>query len=235
MAVNLYQSFYQIDQVQFLDSICIPFDNTRNEEPNLREYPLFKKVYDLEEDSGNHWGLLSFRFEEKTNLSVKEFKEWIEQNPGYDVYYIDPFLDVSVSYPNLWVQGERWHPGLYTYFKRLVGDTADRVIYHPDDFVTCNFFVGNQKFWMGYFNFVDHIIGLAETDDILKYYMFQHQVKYNGQIVTYFSFIIERLLSLYFYHYRDVSKKKFPIEHDCFKRKYGDLHPQLVNAYRSRL
>lgn len=234
MTVNLYQSFYNTDQIGFLDSSCIPFDNTKNEEPNLREYPLFKKVYELEKNSDNYWGLLSFRFEEKTNLPLKEFKEWIEQNPGHDVYYIDPFLDVSVSYPNLWVQGEQWHPGIYKVLQRLVGEMADNLVYHPDDFVTCNFFVGNRKFWDGYFNFVDHIIDLSQKDDTLKYYMYEHKVQYNGKMITYFSFIIERLLSLYFHFYRNINKKKFPIEHDCFRKKYGN-HADLVNIYKSRL
>lgn len=235
MGVNLYQSFYQKDQIQFLNDGCIPFDNTRNENPELREYPLFKKIYEIEKDNGGLWGLISFRFKEKTLLEPKEFKEWIEQNPGYDVYYIDPFLDVSVSYPNLWVQGEQWHPGIYEFFKHLVGASADGLVYHPDDFVTCNFFVGNRKFWMGYFSFVEHILYLAETNDTLKYYLYQKEIHYNGKTITYFSFIIERLLSLYFHYIRDVNKKKFPIEHDCFKQKYGDMHQHLVNAYKSRL
>lgn len=235
MKTNLYQCFYASNQVTQLDEICIPFDNTKNENPNLREYPLFKQLYELEKNSGDYWGLLSFRFKEKTLLEPKKFKEWIEQNPGHDVYYIDPFLDVSVTYPNLWVQGEQWHPGLYAFFRRLAGPLASKVIYHPDDFATCNFFVGNKRFWDGYFNFVDEIIDLSGTDDIMKHYMFNHKVQYNGQEITYFSFIVERLLSLYFYYNRQLNKKKFPIEHDCFKQKYGSSHAQLVNIYKSRI
>ena len=162
-------------------------------------------------------------------------KDWIEQNPGYDVYYIDPFLDVSVTYQNLWVQGERWHPGLYDYFRKLVGLMAEQITYHPNDFVTCNFFVASNSFWLNYFRFVDYIIKATKGDTKMNHLMFNHKVKYNGKDVPYFSFIIERLLSLYFYFNRNINKLKFPIEHDCFRKKYGDNHINLVNLYKSRL
>lgn len=233
--INLYQSYYDNSQLPNLDSYCTPFDNTANEEPEFREYPLFKKIYEKEKDQDNLWGLLSFRFEEKTLLKPKEFKDWIEQNPGHNVYYIDPFLDVSVSYPNLWVQGDRWHPGLYEYFFRLVGPSARELKYHPDDFVTCNFFVANNSFWQKYFNFVDGVIEKSKNDEKMNYLMFQHKVKYNGKDVPYFSFIIERLLSLYFHFNTDINKLKFPIEHDCFRKKYGEQHNNLINIYKSRL
>ena len=169
-------------------------------------------------------------------LKPKEFKEWIEQNTGHDVYYIDPFLDVSVSYKNLWVQGEQWHPGIINFLLLTIGeDATNNMVYHPDDFVTCNFFVGNNKFWAGYFDFVDHFVSMCKNDSRLNHLMFHREFPYNGKNVTYYSFVIERLLSLYFYYHREVNKKKFPIEHDCFKRKYGELHPQLVNIYKSRL
>ena len=140
MGINLYQSYYKNEHIEFLNDGCIPYDNTKNESPNEREYPLFKNIYELEKDKGNLWGLVSFRFKEKTLLEPKEFINWIEQNPGYDVYYIDPFLDVSVSYQNLWTQGEMWHPGLYDYFRELTGPMCSNIKYHPDDFITCNFF-----------------------------------------------------------------------------------------------
>jgi len=240
MVINLYQSYYDTTQIEHLSVDCIPFDNTKNESPELREYPLFKGVKELEKDNHNHWGLLSWRFQEKTLITPKEFKDWIQQNPGHDVYYIDPFLDVSVSYPNLWVQGERWHPGLFEYFERLMQYicpeiSAKDVLYHPNDFVTCNFFVGNNMFWHEYFTFVDSIISLSKVDSLMNYYMFEHKVQYNGQQITYFSFIIERLLSLYFYLNPSINKNKFPIEHECFHKKYGENHSILVNHYKSRL
>lgn len=238
MKINLYQSFYNKDQIPHLDIDCIAFDNTKNEEPNLREYPLFKKIYEIESSSQHHWGLISPRFEEKTLLKPKEFKTWIEQNPGFDVYYIDPFLDVSVSHQNLWTQGDIWHPGLYKYFERLVdilGKSAKDIVYHPDDFITCNFFVGNKYFWNGYFNFVDFVIVLSKTDSVLHHYMFEHKITYNGGELTYFSFIVERLLSLYFYFNSYLNKKKFPIEHECFQKKYGANHTNLISAYKSRV
>lgn len=240
--MKIYQSYYNRTQLPELSPDCISFDNTKNQEPTLREYPLFKKVYELEKDTGDYWGLISPRFKEKTLLEPKEFKEWIQNNPGYDVYYIDPFLDISVYFTNLWVQGEKWHPGLIKYFERLIElispsqiITCDTIIYHPDDFVTCNFFVGNKYFWDSYFSFVDSIIKISKNDTTLNHYMFEHKVVYNGAEINYFSFIIERLLSLFFYFYQSINKKKFPIEHECFRKKYGDNHQQLINMYKSKL
>jgi hypothetical protein len=55
----------------------------------------FKKLYEKYAGTDAHWGLLSWRWHEKTKLAGYQFKTWIEQNPEYDCYHFDPFKNLS--------------------------------------------------------------------------------------------------------------------------------------------
>ena len=111
MNLILYQAYYQQEQLANLDSTFTPYDNTANSEPHLRELPMWRKLLEQHKDSDLHWGLLSWRWLQKTGVPPIKFKEWILANEGYDVYHIDPFAHLANEFPNLWVQGDIWHPG----------------------------------------------------------------------------------------------------------------------------
>lgn len=113
MNIKIYQAYYKKDQINRLDSSFIPLDNTINPNPLWMEYWLFLNHYKNEEyKSSKYTGILSWRFNEKTYLTGKEFINFIENNPGHDVYFINPFPYQCYMYKNVWIQGERWHPGL---------------------------------------------------------------------------------------------------------------------------
>jgi hypothetical protein len=65
--------------------------------------------------------------------------------------------------------------------------------------------------------------------------MFEDLNTYNGKQIPNFSFIVERLFSLYLFLNPDnISYKKFPITDDSYKLKYGDLHKEYVKLYNEK-
>ena len=80
-------------------------------------------------------------------------------------------------------------------------------------------------------NFVDNVINISKEDAELNHYMFEQLNEYNSSKICYFSFIIERLFSLLYYLNDDLKFKKFPIENECYFRKYGTNHSIILNLY----
>lgn len=240
MNLFLYQSYYSEDQLESLDPVFIPYNNLQNPKPLLREYPMWKNLYEKHGKTDAHWGLLSWRWHQKTHLSPLIFKEWILENPGYDVYHIDPFLDVAVNYTNIWTQGDQWVPGMIDFcnklFPKLGIDTkVEEFVYDPEDFATCNYFIGNKVFWKSYIGFLDKCLNIIEEDEDLHYYMYDKKIPYNGDMVPGFPFVNERLFSLHNILYRDIKVKKFPIEHTSYEKIYGSLHGFLVQQYYRKM
>jgi hypothetical protein len=239
VSLILYQAYYETGQEEYLDSAFTPYDNTENKNPELREYPLWKKLYENHKGTMTYWGLLSWRWFDKTKLPPIEFKEWIESNPGYDVYHIDPFLDVSVSNTNIFVQGERWHSGMidccnHLFPKLGINKRVEDILYKPEHFSTCNYFIGNSNFWGKYLKFLDEVVDISQTDPAIRYYMFEDKRLYNGAMIPSFSFMIERMFSLFLYLNKTIKVKKFPVTWHNFEKIYGANHKALVNLYEQK-
>ena len=56
---------------------------------------------------------------EKTGKTGREFIDFIQANPGYDVYFINPFPQNAYYTYNVWVHGDYCHPGLMALAHRL--------------------------------------------------------------------------------------------------------------------
>lgn len=239
MNLTIYQSYYEKEQLSVIDNLFTPYDNTSNAIPHLREYLLWKHLYGRHENDDLTWGLLSWRWYEKTKISPKELHDWINQNPDYDVYHVDPFLDVSISYSNLWIHGERWHPGMLKFCEILfpkigINVSPEKLIFKPEHFATCNFFIGNNLFWKDWMNFIDSILHICFEHDILYDYLYKNTVIYNGKRITNFSFVIERLFSTFLFLQNKLKVKKFPVTHLSYRERFGSNHSRMVDIYQER-
>jgi len=240
MNLFLYQSYYSEEQLSKLNPVFIPYNNLNNPKPLLREYPMWKQLYETHKNSDAHWGLLSWRWMDKTHLEPELFRDWILENPGYDVYHIDPFLDVAVSHTNIWTQGDIWVPGMIDFCNRLlpklnIDCRVEEFVYHPEDFATCNYFIGNEKFWRSFITFLDNCLNIIEDDEEMKYYMYDKTILYNDNQVPGFPFVNERLFSLHNILYRNITVKKFPVSYPNYKKIYGDMHDGLVELYNRKI
>jgi hypothetical protein len=152
---NIYQIYYQKCQLQQLDPAFTPYDNTSNEKPDWREYHVFEKEFDknqLFKDS-TLAGFFSWKFNQKSHISGQKFIDFISNNPGYDLYIINPFPLLAYQHNNIWEQGEKHHPGLIELVKIIFEKAEFKHLKlfgtHPlNTFSFCNYWVGNEKFWI---------------------------------------------------------------------------------------
>ena len=239
MKLNIHQCYYDNSQVGELSPEFIPYDNIGDENYMFREYVLWKKLYRKHLNDGSHWGIVSWRWPEKTRLQAKEFVDWIENNPGYDMYYFDPSLE-TIVHKNLWTQGDPWHPGLNNFCNHLLEKlntnlTVEDLNYRSKHFACSSFFIGNSKFWTDYLSFVNEVITISLFDKEMKQYLFDTKQQYNGVDIPFFCFVVERLFSLYYYLNEDKCNfLKFPVEHECYKNKHGNNYTTFLEIYKSK-
>ena len=234
MKVAIYQSYYTKEQTINLDyRNFIPFDNTENAQPQLREYPLHKKIYEKhKEDKDTHWGLVSWKWGEKIKSDGTFFVRWIKNNPGYDLYFIDPHIQEAAAFKNPFVNGDISHPGLMEFNRRLLKKLnldidLDHDGFHPDLVSTCTFWIGNRKFWNGWFSFFEECTQIIKNDRDLFEFAYGPSLKLHlGRPVINFPFIHERLISFYLYKQRNNRWIKYPYDSTAFYNKltleYGD-------------
>jgi hypothetical protein len=148
---NIYQIHYQDSQKKMLDSAFVPFDNSEARFPYNYEFGVILKSYENPIANDELRGFLSWKFTEKTGLNGQRFKKFIADNPGYDVYFINPFPS-SAFYKSIWSQGDFYHPELTKFAQNVftkAGYNVDlkQLRSAPSSVLFCNFWVGNKKFW----------------------------------------------------------------------------------------
>jgi hypothetical protein len=101
-------------------------------------------------------GLFSPKFELKTGVTGTRFIEFVHDNSGADVCFINAFAQLAYISFNVWMQGENAHPGLIARAQALLDATGvelriDDVPRHgPDLLCYCNFWAGTEQFWDDY-------------------------------------------------------------------------------------
>jgi hypothetical protein len=165
---------YQIryDASQEVDHDLIPLDNTANERPDWFEYwsiRTFLRTQPLDESV--HYGFLSPRFKNKTNLSGREVHEFIHSHGDIaDVLLFTPSLHLSAYHINVFKYGDSCHPGLLhlatRLFRRIGRPTnLDTMITHSGNEVYSNYFVARPSFWRAWLEIAEKLFEIAETTD----------------------------------------------------------------------
>lgn len=204
MKINIYQIYYNKDQIPYLDKDLIPYDNTVNENREFAEYWVFLENYRKEKHKeADYAGFVSWKFCSKTRVGGKTFIDFIKNNPGYDVYFINPSPDNVDLFPNVWYHGEKYHPGIVEFTQKIMDDLNYNINlkeFRNDDTTTlyCNYWVGNEFFWDEYMKFTLPIydyINRNITPETKDKQESQHTwAQYHGQF-TYSPFIFEKLFS----------------------------------------
>ena len=150
--VRIYQNMYRDGQE--LDADFVAADGRRNANTHYRELGLFLRTYHTGLHlSADYTGIVSPKFTEKTGKTGREFIDFIETNPGFDVYFINPYPQNAYHTFNVWEHGDLWHPGLTSLadnlfarahidFKpsRMGRNDASTLLYS-------NYWAGNERFW----------------------------------------------------------------------------------------
>lgn len=205
-SVRIFQIYYEDWHEQLLDPEFVPYDN-RGVQSELFEFEVFEKlIHSAQTKGAQYWGALSWRFGEKTGMSGKELLATIEANPGFDVYYCNPFPANEAVYHNGWVQGEPSHPSflaLSKAFFEAAGLQTDRLslIQVSGSFSASNYMVGSPAFWDAFVLFVRRALGNAQRKMPANMRALLHSKvadQHNFHFgATYVPFIVERLLGTF--------------------------------------
>ena len=154
--ITIYQNYITEEDRQMLDPSFVPFDWRHNPTPELYEIAIFFDFF----KSGryketDYVGVVSKKFFDKTKISGAKFIEFIRNNPGKDVYFINPFPQHAYFSFNVWQIGEIYHKGISSATQHLFNranipvkiDQLGRN--NHNTLLYCNYWVGNTRLiWM---------------------------------------------------------------------------------------
>ena len=220
MNASIWQIQYDDDVLGSFDPHFLKYDCRDRPEAEKREIAHMLRFYD-EGVAGSrgavYYGLVSPKFTEKTGISGKDFVAWIDANPGYDVYFINPFPQLAYWNFNVWTQGERWHPKLIVLADKLLATAGHPIrINHlsrntNDTAAYSNYWVGNKRFWDAYMTFVRSLDGavdnLSRKNRSAIFSVAPHYAK-----ASYFPFVFERLFSTFLLLRNDIRFLSYPYE-----------------------
>lgn len=194
----------------------------------LREFATFRHLYGSGATAAHTYsGTVSWKFENKAKISKAEFFQAIAQNPGFDVYFLNPFW-LQLFWKNIWIQGDSYHPGILNYAQdavRRAGHTLDLRSQTHDSttFAFCNFWVGNQKFWDAFMAFALPIYDVLEKDLDLPPHKDLLVDRFNMQC-GFFPYVMERMFTTFVATHKDLK---------VFSYRYSDV--QLRERYNPGL
>ena len=166
----MFQNFYAPGQEKKLDPAFVPHDGTRNARTDYREVALFVRMYHAgQHRAADYTGIVSPKFGEKTRISGADFLRFVERNPGYDVYFINPYpINAYYSF-NVWEHGEICHAGLIAVAQDLfdrAGIQCDLATLGRNSHATllyCNYWLGNERFWDRFIDLNLRLLRAAES------------------------------------------------------------------------
>ncbi len=237
--VKIFQIFYDALQRELVDPAFIPLDN-RGKPTEYLEFDLFNRLFLSKHVKDTAlWGALSWRFTEKTGLSGMDLLGLIEANPGYDIYFCNPYPKLEALFHNLWVQGETAHPDFLRLSRAfleaagLPGEEVD-LIWPSGVYSAANYFVGSPRFWETYLRFVGAAIRNAEKNLPPKIKQQLHSTEADDRGLhagsSYMPFIVERLFPLFMRTAgKDLKRFKLPL---ALPEEDMDVHLRMLRQMK---
>ena len=210
---KLFQICFEKSQFQDVKGPFVPFDNTDNEFPELREFHCFRKAagwpdIDWEDPYRGFakldaWGFFGPRWEEKLKYPGEEINRTIIENANYDVWIFNHARIVSCLTLNVWEHGDIFHPGISMVARALLKIMGydPRVV----DFLMtekntcyCSYFVAKHQFWKDYLQFLIGLSGATLELPAKEREIFLSSAAYvRDKSLNLFPFIVERMFSTF--------------------------------------
>ncbi len=202
MNISINQIYYLDEQKDRLENSFSPFLNESKTGKKWFEYFVFLDQFQNRRNWENQLtGFISWKYGVKTAVSGDKFIQFIEENPGKDVYFINPFYIESLMYKSQWEGAEYHHPGiieLTEFIFTKIGYDIE-LIHRVQDLnlqLYANYWVGSEKFWEKYISFTKPIYDFIENCKDIE---FQEKImnRADNEIeAPYIPFIMERLFTL---------------------------------------
>jgi len=199
---NIYQIYYDEESKSRLDPGFTPLDNSNNPRPDWREYwPIRNFFLNTVLNADELYGIFSPLFYGKTRLDSATVRQFIDSNPGHDVYSFSPFRQDSACYLNIFEHGDSYHPGMVNLtdaFLRSLGVEIDfhRLVMDLRTTIFCNYFVAKPVFWEKWFALTEHLFHITEDSNNPLGREINAMTRYKQATLNMKVFIIERIASL---------------------------------------
>lgn len=235
MNYKIFQIYFEKDQIEKVDPLFTPFDNTENLNPELREYQSFKRIYEEGHTKDlDAWGVFGPRWNQKLKYSANHIHNAIKSNPGRDVYIFNFAKIVCAYHYNVWEQGEPHHKGIVPVSRHVLNNIVgnDKVIdtvMYEDTMCYSSYFVATRKFWNEYMPFLYKV--KKELDNLPPELdkIYKSSANYRRDMsLNLFVFIIERMFSSYL-----IMNKKWKIYHEPYDYSLYNLpngYDRLIGA-----
>jgi hypothetical protein len=170
MKANIFQIFYDERTRGQVDPGFVGLDNIDNPRADWREYWAIRSFFlNNAIDDDQLYGFLSPSFGGKTGLSAARVEQFINENPGHEVYTFSPFIQDAACYLNVYEQGNLYHPGLVevaaSYHKEIQLEVnLEELVMDFRSMVYCNYIVAKPSFWRTWFALAEKLFDIAEHD-----------------------------------------------------------------------
>ena len=204
--IKVFQIYFKPELEVHCDPVFTPLDNTSNPRPELREWDVWDREYEnIVKQDLDYWGFVSWKFKEKTELTGQQVFDFINANPGQDVYLFNPCIVNEACFANSWEQGDIHHPNISAignnFLKKIgYGDIDVKgMVLDRNTTVFANYIVGSREFWFKFMEFTRKLFSEADKDPEFKHQVFgQGLSNYaHDKSLPNFTFLIERLIPTY--------------------------------------
>jgi hypothetical protein len=199
--ISIFQPFHDESAKQSIDPLAIPLDWLSNPRPELRETAVYFHLRNIQNQiTGQYLGLFSPKYALKSIVPLKNFIAFAKDNPGYDVYFINPFPQIPYQAFNVWDQGEIFHPGLIESARQcfeaaaVLPSTCFDSRHDKKTALFCNFWIGTREFFNFFVDKLASIVKFADTDTSFHQSLFKETI-HDLAGAPLFPFIAERLFS----------------------------------------
>jgi hypothetical protein len=204
--LGIHTICYLPGMMDTVDPDFLPFDVSAEPQEERRETAHMLTFWRL----GKHRdyevsGLLSPKFAQKTGINGAIFNDFVAGNPGYDVWFVDPYPHYFYLSYNIWEHGEIWYAGLCERASLLFAAAGLAIDLEKfprstrSTLLFSNIWAGTTQLWDRFMAFVSRIATHAEAVPGVF-----DTVPYEDGRAVYFPFIFERLFTTFLVLHPDV-------------------------------
>jgi len=207
--IHIFQIFYDDTTHALIDKGYTPFDNTINERPDWCEYWSFRSIWEKKRSglsSSDYLGIFSPRFQDKTGLTSEDVIKAVESS-SQSIISFSPHLHHIAMFNNVFLQGEKWHPGLIQTMSSTLSYLGlpfdcNATLGTFKNTIFSNYFVAQVSVWDELMTLGDGLFDAAENGPFTLQQSLNKDTPYFRGPVPMKVFVFERMISVLMWHHQ---------------------------------
>jgi hypothetical protein len=229
MTLRIFQICWNERSLSKLEPGFTALDWRRNPNPDLREFAVFRELH-----AGGYTkkfdltGAFSPKFAAKAGVSGLKFTKWVEDNPGYDFYFVNPRPHFPAFYFNGWAHSSHQFGDRFLVCAKeiieLAGYESEQWINQREDFANSfcmNFWIGKEQFWDRCVRVIDDILSVdrQKLRPETRSFLFEpRQWRAPNQLpVAQIALVLERIVTSLAIVDRSLKKLAYPVNSERIK------------------